>query len=116
MPIWMKEKVWIKEWIKKKLEYEGEILFADHHESHAASAYYPSPFSSAALLTIDAVGEWTTTALGQAKGNEMYLDSEILFPHSLGLLYTTFTYYLGFRVKSGEYKVMGLAHYGNPVY
>ena len=116
MPFWMKEKVWIKEWIKKKLKYEGEVLFADHHESHAASAYYPSPFSSAALLTIDAVGEWTTTALGQAKGNEMYLDSEILFPHSLGLLYTTFTYYLGFRVHSGEYKVMGLAPYGNPVY
>ncbi len=116
MPIWMKEKVWIKERIKKKLAYEGKILFADHHESHAASAFFPSPFSSAALLTIDAVGEWTTTTLGQAKGNEMHLDSEILFPHSLGLLYTTFTYYLGFRVNSGEYKVMGLAPYGKPVY
>ncbi|MEE8350512.1 MAG: carbamoyltransferase [Acidobacteriota bacterium] len=116
IPVWMKEKIWIKEWIRKELEYDGEILFSDHHESHAASAYYPSPFSSAALLTIDAVGEWTTTALGQAQGNEIVLESDISFPHSLGLLYTTFTYYLGFRVNSGEYKVMGLAPYGDPTY
>jgi len=116
MPIWIKEKVWIKEWITKQLEYDGEILFADHHESHAASAYYPSPFSSAAVLTIDAVGEWTTTTMGQAESNKIHLNSEICFPHSLGLLYTTFTYYLGFRVNSGEYKVMGLAPYGNPRY
>ncbi|MDA2933522.1 carbamoyltransferase [Acidobacteria bacterium AH-259-D05] len=116
IPLWIKEKIWIKEWIKNELQYEGEILFADHHESHAASAYYPSPFDSAALLTIDAVGEWTTTALGQARGNEIHLDSEIRFPHSLGLLYTAFTYYLGFEVNSGEYKVMGLAPYGNPTY
>lgn len=116
IPTWIKEKVWIKEHIKNELQYEGKILFADHHESHAASAYYPSPFDSAALLTVDAVGEWTTTALGRAHGNEIHLDSEIRFPHSLGLLYTSFTYYLGFEVNSGEYKVMGLAPYGNPIY
>ena len=116
IPVWIKEKIWMKELIRKKLEYEGEILFADHHESHAASAFYPSPFESAALLTVDAVGEWTTTALGRGQGSEIQLESEIRFPHSLGLLYTTFTYYLGFEVNSGEYKVMGLAPYGNPTY
>ncbi|MEE2822817.1 MAG: carbamoyltransferase [Acidobacteriota bacterium] len=116
MPIWMKEKVWTKEQITKQLKYDGEVLFADHHESHASSAYYPSPFPSAALLTIDSVGEWTTTALGHAQGNKIHLDKEIRFPHSLGLLYSTFTYYLGFRVNSAEYKVMGLAPYGNPIY
>ncbi|MDA2923509.1 carbamoyltransferase, partial [Acidobacteria bacterium AH-259-L09] len=116
IPVWIKEKIWMKELIRRKLEYEGEILFADHHESHAASAFYPSPFESAALLTVDAVGEWTTTALGRGKGSEIQLESEIRFPHSLGLLYTTFTYYLGFEVNSGEYKVMGLAPYGNPTY
>jgi len=115
-PVWAKEKIWIKESIRKALDYQGVILFADHHESHAASAFYPSPFSSAAILTVDAVGEWTTTARGRGEGARIELDSEIRFPHSLGLLYTTFTYYLGFEVNSGEYKVMGLAPYGQPVY
>ena len=116
IPVWIKEKIWIKEWIRSELDYPGEILFADHHESHAASAFYPSPFESAALLTVDAVGEWTTTSWGRGEGNEIELESEIRFPHSLGLLYTTFTYYLGFEVNSGEYKVMGLAPYGRPTY
>ena len=116
IPIWIKEKIWIKELIRKTLDYEGTILFADHHESHAASAFYPSPFSRAALLTVDGVGEWTTTALGTGHDNRISLDFEIRFPHSLGLLYTTFTSYLGFEVNSGEYKLMGLAPYGKPTY
>jgi carbamoyltransferase len=115
-PIWAKEKIWIKESIRKALDYGGEIFFADHHESHGASAFYPSPFRSAAILTVDAVGEWTTTALGRGEDTRIELDSDIHFPHSLGLLYTTFTYYLGFEVNSGEYKVMGLAPYGQPIY
>lgn len=116
IPIWIKEKIWIKETIGRRLEYGGEVLFADHHESHAASAFYPSPFRSAAILTIDAVGEWTTTAFGRGRENDLQLESELRFPHSLGLLYTAFTYYLGFEVNSGEYKVMGLAPYGRPIY
>ena len=116
MPQWLKEKIWIKDVIRRQLDYSGEILFADHHESHAASAFYPSPFQSAAVLTVDAVGEWTTTALGRGEDHHLWLDSELRFPHSLGLLYSAFTYYLGFEVNSGEYKLMGLAPYGKPVY
>ena len=116
IPGWVKEKVWVKDKIRRTLDYEGPILFADHHESHAASAFYPSPFSSAAILTVDGVGEWTTTSLGKGNGPSVQLDYEIRFPDSLGLLYSTFTYYLGFKVNSGEYKVMGLAPYGEPVY
>lgn len=116
MPLWMKEKLWMKEVIAKKLNYKGNILFPEHHESHAASAFYPSPFQEAAILTIDGVGEWATTTFGTGKGNTFELIKEIRFPHSLGLLYSAFTYYTGFRVNSGEYKVMGLAPYGEPVY
>ena len=106
----------IKDYIKKQLKYEGKILFPEHHESHAASAYYPSPFDEAAILTIDAVGEWATASYGIGRGNEIELLAELRFPHSLGLLYSAFTYHLGFRVNSGEYKVMGLAPYGEPRY
>ena len=116
MPLWIKEKLWIKEVIKRELNYEGEILFTEHHQSHAASAFFPSPFNEAAILTVDGVGEWTTTSYGVGKGNNIYLHADIHFPHSLGLLYSAFTYYTGFRVNSGEYKVMGLAPYGEPKY
>ena len=116
MPLWIKEKLWIKETICKSLDFKGEILFADHHESHAASAFFPSPFQSAAILTVDGVGEWSTTTLGAGRSNELELKWDIRFPHSLGLLYTAFTYYLGFKINSGEYKMMGLAPYGKPRY
>jgi carbamoyltransferase len=116
MPLWIKQKLWMKELIKKELGYEGKIIFPEHHESHAASAFYPSPFEEAAILTMDGVGEWTTTSYGMGKGNDIELWSEIKFPHSLGLLYSAFTYYTGFKVNSGEYKVMGLAPYGEPKY
>ena len=116
MPLWIKEKLWMKELIKKDLGYEGKILFPEHHESHAASAFYPSPFQKAAILTMDGVGEWTTTSFGAGNGNKIELLADIKFPHSLGLLYSAFTYYTGFKVNSGEYKVMGLAPYGEPKY
>jgi len=116
MPIWIKKKLWIKELIKEKLDYSGEIVFPEHHESHAASAFFPSPFQKAAFLTIDGVGEWATTSFGIGKDNQIELMADIKFPHSLGLLYSAFTYYTGFRVNSGEYKVMGLAPYGEPKY
>lgn len=116
MPVWFKEKLWIKDMIRRELNYDGLLLFSDHHESHAASAFFVSPFQSAAVLTLDGVGEWTTTSLGRGRGTQIELLSEVRFPHSLGLLYTAFTYYLGFRVNSGEYKVMGLAPYGEPRY
>ena len=96
--------------------YKGRVLFTEHHESHAASAFFPSPFDSAAILTIDGVGEWATSSCGFGKGNEIHLLSEMHFPHSLGLLYSAFTYYTGFKVNSGEYKIMGLAPYGQPKY
>ena len=112
MPVWMKEKIWLKAKLREDLDYAGPILFPEHHESHAASAFFPSPFERAAILTIDGVGEWTTTSVGRGEGNKIELLEEIRFPHSLGLLYSAFTYYLGFRVNSGEYKVMGLAPYG----
>ena len=116
MPLWIKEKLWMKELIKKELNYEGKIIFPEHHESHAASAFFPSPFDEAAILTMDGVGEWTTTSFGIGRENKIELIADLKFPHSLGLLYSAFTYYTGFRVNSGEYKVMGLAPYGEPKY
>jgi carbamoyltransferase len=117
MPLWLKQKLWIKDLIQKELPgFKGEILFPEHHLSHAASAFYPSPFKKAAFLTLDGVGEWATTSFGVGDGNELKILSEIHFPHSLGLLYSAFTYYCGFKVNSGEYKLMGLAPYGQPKY
>ena len=116
MPLWLKHKLWIPDTIKNELDYEGEILFTEHHQSHAGSAFYPSPYQEAAILTIDGVGEWTTNSLGIGKGNHFSLVKDIKFPHSLGLLYSAFTYFTGFKVNSGEYKVMGLAPYGEPKY
>ena len=116
MPLWIKEKLWMKEYIKSQIGYSGKVIFPEHHESHAASAFFPSPFNQAAILTMDGVGEWTTTSCGAGSGNKIDLFSEIKFPHSLGLLYSAFTYYAGFKVNSGEYKVMGLAPYGEPKY
>jgi carbamoyltransferase len=112
MPLWLREKLWLREEIAQRLNYKGRILFTEHHESHAASAFFPSPFESAAVITMDGVGEWATSSYGYGKGNELHLLAELQFPHSLGLLYSAFTYYTGFRVNSGEYKVMGLAPYG----
>lgn len=116
MPLWIKEKLWMKEMIKDKLGYTGKVIFPEHHESHAASAFYPSPYNKAAILTMDGVGEWTTTSFGIGNGNDIQLIADIKFPHSLGLLYSAITYYTGFKVNSGEYKVMGLAPYGEPKY
>ena len=116
MPPWMKEKLWMKDRIRHELSYRGEVLFADHHESHAASAFYPSPFEEAAVLTMDGVGEWATSSVGHGRGSELDLLLELRFPHSVGLLYSAFTYFCGFRVNSGEYKLMGLAPYGEPRY
>jgi carbamoyltransferase len=117
MPVWIKEKLWIREQIGERCAgYKGKVLFTEHHESHAASAFFPSPFESAAVLTMDGVGEWATSSYGYGRGNELHLLKELHFPHSLGLLYSAFTYYTGFKVNSGEYKVMGLAPYGEPRY
>ena len=116
IPLWIKKKLWIKELIKDELDYSGTILFPEHHASHAASAFYASPFQNAAFLTMDGVGEWATTSYGIGNGNKMEMLADIKFPHSLGLLYSAITYYTGFRVNSGEYKVMGLAPYGEPKY
>jgi carbamoyltransferase len=133
LPLWMKEKLWMPDLIRTELaraggedderaakklgkKFEWKLLFGDHHESHAASAFYPSPFEEAAVLTIDGVGEWATSSIGIGKGNELTLLKELRFPDSLGLLYSAFTYYTGFKVNSGEYKVMGLAPYGEPKY
>ncbi len=116
MPLWLKDKLWIPQLIRKELAYEGTILFPEHHMSHAASAFYPSPFDRAAFLTMDGVGEWTTTSYGTGNGAAIEIFGEQRFPHSLGLLYSAFTYYTGFKVNSAEYKVMGLAPYGEPVY
>lgn len=117
MPAWLKEKFFLKDLLLSQLDgFEGELLFPEHHESHAASAFFPSPFQSAAVLTMDGVGEWATTTFGVGEDNQIRLDGEIRFPHSLGLLYSAFTYYCGFRVNSGEYKLMGLAPYGQPKY
>jgi len=133
MPLWMREKLWMPDLIRTELaktsgetderaakklgrKFGWKLLFGDHHESHAASAFYPSPFEEAAILTIDGVGEWATSSIGVGKGNEITLLKELRFPDSLGLLYSAFTYYTGFKVNSGEYKVMGLAPYGEPKY
>lgn len=116
MPLWLKQKLWVPEVIKRELEFSGKILFTGHHEAHAASAFYPSPFKDAAILTMDGVGEWETACIGVGSGNEFELGQYLKFPHSLGLLYSAFTYYCGFKVNSGEYKLMGLAPYGEPKY
>ncbi len=116
MPVWMKQKLHIRETLTKELGFKGKIIFPEHHESHAASAFFPSPFQESAILTIDGVGEWTTTSYGVGKDNRVELKASIRFPHSLGLLYAAFTYYCGFKVNSGEYKLMGLAPYGEPKY
>ncbi|MFW2555396.1 carbamoyltransferase [Aliarcobacter butzleri] len=137
MPIWLKDKLFLKETLAREFkslyeelnpnlknnEYRNfktnifqKIMFGEHHQSHASSAFYPSPYEESAILTIDGVGEWTTTSLAYGKGNSIEFLKEISFPHSLGLLYSAFTYYLGFKVNSGEYKVMGLAPYGKPIY
>ena len=115
MPVWLKEKLFTGDAIRRELGgYEGKLLFAEHHESHAASAFYPSPFAEAAVLTMDGVGEWATSSYGVGRGKDLDLLAEIHYPHSLGMLYSAFTYYTGFKVNSGEYKVMGLAPYGEP--
>ena len=116
MPLWLGQKLHIPKIIRKEIGYEGEVLFTEHHESHAASAFYPSPFKEAAILTIDGVGEWATATYGFGKGNDLTLLKELHFPDSLGLLYSAFTYFTGFKVNSGEYKLMGLAPYGVPKY
>ncbi|PIU41106.1 MAG: hypothetical protein COS99_07150 [Candidatus Omnitrophica bacterium CG07_land_8_20_14_0_80_42_15] len=116
MPLWIKQRLWMKNLIQKELKTNAKILFSEHHMSHAASAFYPSSFDNAAILTIDGVGEWDTATCGMGKNNEIELLEELSFPHSLGLLYSAFTYYVGFKVNSGEYKLMGLAPYGEPKY
>ncbi len=133
MPLWMSEKLWMPDLIRTEMarvdgeeddrqakkngkKFKWKLLFGDHHESHAASAFYPSPFEEAAILTIDGVGEWATSSIGIGKGNDLTLLQELRYPNSVGLLYSAFTYYTGFKVNSGEYKVMGLAPYGEPKY
>ena len=121
MPLWLKEKLFQKTLLRDEMkrwepdfDWQKRLLFGEHHQSHAASAFFPSPFEEAAVLTMDGVGEWATTSLGYGKGNSLEMLKELHFPHSLGLLYSAFTYYTGFKVNSGEYKVMGLAPYGEP--
>jgi carbamoyltransferase len=118
MPVWLREKLMMRRMIRTGLpgRTKAPLLFMDHHESHAASAFFPSPFAEAAILTLDGVGEWTTTAWGIGRNNKIELTHHLQFPHSLGLLYSAFTYYCGFKVNSGEYKLMGLAPYGTPIY
>lgn len=116
IPLWLRDKLWMQDLIAKDLNYTGKILFPEHHESHAASAFFPSPFNRAAFLTIDGVGEWATSSFGVGNENKVEILSELHYPHSLGLLYSAFTYFTGFKVNSGEYKVMGLAPYGEPKY
>lgn len=116
IPLWLREKLWVEDQIKKDLKYDKDILFTQHHQSHAASAFYPSPFDEAAVLTVDGAGEWTTTAISYGNENKLDILETLEFPHSLGLLYSAFTYYCGFKINSGEYKLMGLAPYGNPIY
>ncbi len=116
MPLWIKQKLWIEREIRDHLGFKGTLSFPDHHESHSASAFFPSPFEDAAILTMDGVGEWTTTSFGVGSREKVKILGEIHFPHSLGLLYSAFTYYAGFKVNSGEYKLMGLAPYGDPKY
>jgi carbamoyltransferase len=123
IPLWLREKLFLKQLLRDELmefsrdfDWERALLFTEHHQSHAASAFFPSPFEEAVVLTMDGVGEWATTSLGHGRGNELTMVKELQFPHSLGLLYSAFTYYTGFKVNSGEYKVMGLAPYGEPKY
>jgi carbamoyltransferase len=116
MPTWLKEKLNLPSLIRKELDYKGKLLFGDHHESHAASAFYPSPFREAAVMTVDGVGEWATASYGVGRGRELEILKQMKFPHSLGLLYSAFTAFTGFKVNSGEYKLMGLAPYGEPRY
>ena len=123
MPLWLREKLFQKDLLRKELkayapeyDWDSRLLFSEHHQSHAASAFFPSPFDEAVVLTMDGVGEWATTSVGYGSGNSLRMAKEIHFPHSLGLLYSAFTYYTGFKVNSGEYKVMGLAPYGEPKY
>src|SRR6516225_3591524 len=122
LPVWLKEKLFQKELLAGELraidpDFSSQrLLFTEHHFSHAASAFFPSPFEEAAVLTMDGVGEWATTSAGTGRGSKLSIEKEIHFPHSLGLLYSAFTYYTGFKVNSGEYKVMGLAPYGEPKY
>ncbi len=116
MVVWIKKKLWIPQIIQEELQCDVPVLFGEHHESHAASAFYPSPFEEAAIMTLDGVGEWTTTSYGHGRGAEIHTLAETRFPHSLGLLYSAFTYFTGFKVNSGEYKLMGLAPYGEPKY
>ena len=116
IPLWIRERIWMKELIRRELGCDCKVFFPEHHESHAASAFFPSPFSEAAFLTIDGVGEWTTTSYGVGSRNHIQMLAELRFPHSLGLLYSAFTYLTGFKVNSGEYKLMGLAPYGQPKY
>lgn len=116
LPLWLKSKLWTEDQIKKELGYKKEIYFTEHHQSHSASAFFPSPYDKSAIITIDGAGEWQTTTIGIGEGNKIKILKEINFPNSLGLLYSAFTYYCGFRVNSGEYKLMGLAPYGKPVY
>ena len=123
IPLWLREKLFQKQLLRDELrkfssdfDWDGKLLFTEHHQSHAASAFFPSPFEEAAVLTMDGVGEWATTSVGFGRGNQLKILKELHFPHSLGLLYSAFTYYTGFKVNSGEYKVMGLAPYGEPKY
>ena len=116
IPKWLHKRIWVKEEIKKHLKYNGEIIFPEHHISHAAYAFFTSPFNQSAILSVDGVGEWTTTAFGTGKNTSINLTNDIRWPHSLGLFYSAFTYFLGFRVNEGEYKLMGLASYGKPKY
>ncbi len=128
MQVWLKEKLFLKYYLNKQIKFIHndlypqkdlklpELLFAEHHQSHAAAAFFPSPFQKAAILCMDGVGEWATTSAWIGNGNSIKPIWEISFPHSLGLLYSSFTYYCGFKVNSGEYKLMGLAPYGNPIY
>jgi carbamoyltransferase len=116
LPIWLKDKLYLGRTIRKALDTKAPVIFTDHHESHAASAFFASPFDTAAILTLDGVGEWSTTTMGVGKVNRIHLTDHLSFPHSLGLLYSAFTYYCGFKVNSGEYKLMGLAPYGRPIF
>lgn len=116
VPTWLREKLWTKDLISQEMDYKGEILFAEHHQSHAASTFLVSEFDEAAILTVDGVGEWATASMAVGRGNDIEILRQINYPHSLGLLYSAFTYYLGFKVNSAEYKVMGLAPYGEPKY
>jgi carbamoyltransferase len=123
IPLWLREKLFQKQLLRDELktfapdfDWQNKLLFSEHHQSHAASAFFVSPFDEAVILTMDGVGEWATTSTAIGRGNQLEMTKEIHFPHSLGLLYSAFTYYTGFKVNSGEYKVMGLAPYGEPTY